>query len=371
MFGHFDYYFHMLRKTLLSILLVFSSLLLNLNDAKAIENGNDASGNDFTVFVVTTWNANSIMTCSGALLNDYVVVTAAHCVNDESGLISKQIRIAPPGNSIEYSSDGKIVPKNDWVGADSTQVTTTYQSASTKVADDDLAFLTLTSPLKSNPLVQIASEDEMLKLKSSSAPLKIYGYGYISDAGKAATNPNYMNAQFENIAHPLTNSAYAKSSTSNLCSGDSGGPVVNVTPTQITVIGVATGSVRSNKCSKKQSDGNYYATFTLLNRYANLAFATTSKIASGLNDLSKLRIELVAKQVEIDDANFRIKELEAENEKWSTDNIDLESQIESLKAEIAALKAKLPISITCTKGSLVKKVTAINAKCPAGYKLKS
>jgi secreted trypsin-like serine protease len=354
----------MFKKFLSSLAAVSLCLAIFPTSVFAIENGADASGNEFTVFIVTSWNSKSISTCSGALLNDYVVVTAAHCINDESGLISKKIRVSPPGSTNEFNSEGVLIAKANWVEVDSTQVTVTYQSGSTKVTDDDLAFLTLLTPMKSNAQIRIASEDEMLKLRTANAPLKIYGYGYVTDDGKNATSPNYLNATFDSTPHRLTNSAYAKSSNANLCAGDSGGPVVNITPTQITVVGVATGVTYSNKCSKKHSDGNYYSTFTLLNRYANLAFATTSRIAANLNAATISKSEL-------ESSNARIIELEAEVEKWAGDYTDLELEIDALKSEIEYLKAKLPKTINCIKGTSTKKVTAVNAKCPAGYKLKS
>ena len=353
----------MFKKSAIASIVALIAMSVIAPNANGIEGGSDAGGNGFTVFVVSKWNANQISTCSGALLNDYVVVTAAHCINDEMGLVSNSIRIAPPGDSIEHNSEGLIVAKNTWVEADTTQVTLTYQSGSSKVTDDDLAFLTLTKPFKSNPLVRIASEDEMLKLKSSAAPIKLYGYGYTSDSGKPASNPNYMNAEFENRTHPLANSAYAKSITSNVCSGDSGGPVVNITPTQILVVGVITGANINKKCSNKGADGSYRATFTILNRYANLAFATVSRISSNLSSLSETQAALL-------ESRNRVAELEAEVEKWSGDYSDLELEVASLREEIEKLKTQIPRTISCVKGSTIKKVTAVNPKCPSGYKLK-
>lgn len=353
----------MKKKSLSILVAMLFTFSTNTISANAIENGSDAGGNDFTVFIVSKWNATQISTCSGALLSDYVVVTAAHCINDELGLVSKSIRVAPPGDAIEYDNGGSIIGKTTWVEADSTQVTLTYQSGSSKVADDDLAFLTLTKPFKSNSLVRIASEDEMLKLKSSSAPIKLYGYGYTTDSGKSATNPNYFNAEFENRVHPLTNSAFAKSSTGNVCSGDSGGPVVNITPTQILVVGVTTGATRNNKCTAKSADGVYRATFTILNRYANLAFATVAKISSNLSNLSQTDAELA-------EAKSRISVLQEEIESRTSEYSELESRYNQALDEIEKLKAQLTKTITCTKGSMSKKITGMNPKCPSGYKLK-
>jgi hypothetical protein len=51
-------------------------------------------------------------------------------------------------------------------------------------------------------------------------------------------------------------------------------------------------------------------------------------------------------------------------------HLDLISQAEALVKLQPATQTKAKVSITCTKGKLVKKVSGANPKCPAGYKKK-
>ena len=53
-----------------------------------------------------------------------------------------------------------------------------------------------------------------------------------------------------------------------------------------------------------------------------------------------------------------------------SDLVTAGDQIVELQAQIVALQAKIPSTITCVKGKLTQKVTAVNPKCPVGYKLK-
>ena len=62
------------------------------------------------------------------------------------------------------------------------------------------------------------------------------------------------------------------------------------------------------------------------------------------------------------------EELKARQEAEAKAVAELKAKQEAeAKAKIEATKKT---SITCIKGKLVKKVTAVNPKCPAGYKKK-
>ena len=369
------------RLFVLCIALAFSFLVDP--HATAIENGLDATGNQHVVKVISIYSKGRVSSCSGGLLSDYVVVTAAHCLDDESGLISKEIWVLPPGSVAKRDASGAYQTDATWIQVDNTQITTTFQNVSTKVENDDLAFLVLSRPLELKVNTLIPSEDETTKLKSSNATLRLYGYGYISDAGKISDAPNYYIGRFDSQT-PISvkNSGYATSIDATSCQGDSGGPVLSVTATTVTVVGVITGGATSIRCGKKNTDGKYYTLFTYLSRYANLAFAaasSASKKAIEAANTAREKAEDALSQAEADykearqeaeDAASELELVQGELDEVNQKVDELEIIIQNLQNEIKVLTAKLTVTINCIKGKTTKKVTGIDPKCPSGYKRK-
>jgi len=376
------YFCSMSSKVLVALVSVVLGIY-PLSPAQAIENGIDATGNSHVVKIVSKYNTSKVKMCSGGVLSEYIVVTAAHCLDDESGLLSKEIWVLPPGSVSNRDSSGAYLRDSTWISVDGTQITLTYQNSSQKVEDDDLAFLVLSKPVELKISTSIPSEDETLRLKSSNAPLRLYGYGYISDSGNSSDAPRYYIARFDSqTPTSVKNSGYASSSESTSCQGDSGGPVLSITPTNVTVVGVITGGATSVRCGKKQNDGKYYTLFTYLSRYANLAFAAASsankKVAESSNQL-KLSAEEAKTKAESDLATTRQESSNLQSELKSTQDElsdalfqieELERVIQNLQNEIKLLTSKLTVTINCVKGSRTKKVTGIDPKCPTGYKKK-
>jgi secreted trypsin-like serine protease len=368
-------------RIVLSVLLISNVILAT--PSLAIENGKDASGNSHVVKVIATFNKTKVRTCSGGVLSEYVVVTAAHCLDDESGLLSKEIWVLPPGVSSKRDSSGAYLQDSTWILVDNTQITLTFQNSTEKVEDDDLAFLVLSKPVKLETKTNIPSEDETTKLRSSAASLRLYGYGYTSDAGAMTDSPNYYIARFDNqMTVAVKNSGYATATDATSCQGDSGGPVLSVTPTSVTVVGVITGGPTSVRCGKKQSDGKFYTLFTYLSRYANLAFAAASSASkkaveaaqaaelSAKASLESAKSDAAEARQEAEDAASELASVEEDLETANLRIEELGTQVQDLLNQIRILTAKLTITINCIKGTQIKKVTGIEPKCPSGYKRK-
>lgn len=323
------------------LLVIALSLGLSLNTiqiAGAIEDGIDASGNTFAVPITIEKSVGKYGGCSGVLIAPSIVATAGHCVLDSTGLLTTKVFVGDPGASWK-----SINPANQ---IRSVQITAGFQNAANdKVGNDDIVFLILGEKKTFDKRVRLASEDEIQSVRSKSGPLKVFGYGNVSDSGEAATTPRSTEGTFS-LKNSKPNMGILEPITKNVCQGDSGGPVVSITATEVIVLGVIVGTDLRNSCGKT------FASFTLVSRYTNLAFS------AAITQMNVLEEEL--EKVKKDSDEFSSSQYVAIDE--------LNARISELEVEIERLKSLIPSTLTCTKGKLTKKVTAVNPKCPAGYK---
>ena len=321
--------------------------------AQAVENGEDATGSSFVVPISWELGNGKWGGCSGTLIAPSIVVTAGHCVLDANGLLTKNVYVGKAGSSISS------ITREDIIAA--VQITSTFQNASDgKVGDDDLAFLTLSRPQTQRVPIILASEKQVTEFKSKAIALKTFGYGdYSNSATDTVTFPKSFTGSFSSVNSVYSNSAYMISTSGTSCTGDSGAPILNVTATQVTLVGILTGSTRgpNDRCGQKSNDGNYYNLFTLVGRYANLAFSAATSVLNSQEQALSLQ-------------SAQIADLETQLSEAITSSTDFSNQLDEAKAAIAELKKQIPKTITCVKGKLTKKVSALDPKCPAGYKTK-
>jgi cell division septum initiation protein DivIVA len=84
----------------------------------------------------------------------------------------------------------------------------------------------------------------------------------------------------------------------------------------------------------------------------------------------KARLEKAAAQKIVDDANAEAQRIiKAAQVAAAKTKAELQAAADKAAAKAATAKAKTT-TITCVKGKLIKKVTAVNPTCPAGYKKK-
>ena len=344
------------------------ALLLSfmISPANAVENGSDASGNSIAVPIKIAESDTSTAECSGALIAPSIVVTAGHCVLDQSGLVTKSIYVGQAGSSMDSVTTDDTIQ--------SVEITSSFsEGTNDTVGSDDLAFITLSNPQVMQHPVTLASESQMQDLQASDTPLTIIGYGnYHNATNDDVTNPNSFQGNFSQLQPNLKNSGYMSSTVGDVCQGDSGSPVISTTATQITIVGIVTGADLDNHCTKKQPTGNYLSLFTFIGRYANLAFSAAtdvmtndnSELASDKSQITTLNGEITSQGVTSDNLQ---DQLDAANSMIS----QLQSQLDEANATLLSLQKKQPQSLDCIKGKLMKKVIGINPKCPTGYVVKS
>ena len=213
------------------------SLMSGTLPANAIEGG--FSRPDFLSAVVPLLKTQNDKTpyCSGTLMTEYVVATAAHCVANGSGKALGEIWVAAAGSDLTknpplFRVTGVFIPNG-------------YKdSTSSKVTDNDIAFITVKASLGKTIFSRIASLSESRGFYGQS--VVVAGYGRNRPSGPTSTSPLFVQQRIIDWILPeFTHGNYAHivaTDTESPCPGDSGGPMFKETPTGIAVLGVMVGT---------------------------------------------------------------------------------------------------------------------------------
>lgn len=344
----------------LTISLILHFLFVSPPIGIAVENGDLADGNDYVVPISVQVGASTWQSCSGAVLAPLVIATAGHCVLDQTGLLSTQILVGNPGSSNS--------PTTSWAKATKIYVSDEYKgsAADGTVSASDVAFLLLDRAIGTTKQIYLASENELQSQRNSAARLRIIGYGYTSDSGARSTSPYGFDATFSKQIATDPNQAIAVSTKANVCKGDSGGPILNVSPSRVTLVGVITGTYPSNFCTRKQPDGTYWTAFTAINRFSNLA-AEAIKDSLKVEQAQNSAVNKSAAS-ENESLNSRISELELENATITDELEKAKEELDKAKKINAAFKLSGLRAITCSNLVITKIVVGKAPQCPKGYK---
>ena len=236
----------------LVLTLLFSSSLITA--AQASRGGVEDPNNRFTVGF--THNDGSIPSvCSGILIAPTIIVTARHCVRNDSGVDGSGYVFTNPGNRVDGLGAGAKISR-------------------VVISDEDLAFIILDIALKGAEYLKVADMATIAAIYDLK-PLSGYGYGAVFETSEPYSPlvRKYALDWRSGGKDPKFNNTYELTSkSSSACRGDSGGPViVTLGNGERALVAVISGAANvQNACGTLGSDGLYRMRVTLVSPYLSL-----------------------------------------------------------------------------------------------------
>ena len=171
-------------------------------------------------------------------------MTAAHCVVDANGTVtSDPIFVNLPGVDVQQSP--QTVTQSATITVDGWRL-----NGSGFSQPDDIAFLILNTDLPGGVIRRLATPTEVAAWRQESRVVTFLGYGRTSPTSTSSSVPNAIDQPLSlPITWPGAFSA-SQTTTTGICSGDSGGPVITRVGNDVVLIGI--NSAASGPCSESR-----------------------------------------------------------------------------------------------------------------------
>jgi len=390
------------RKNLLvSLTLALGLLLNNISLAQSVEFGQDATGDP---------NAVKVGGASGFLYSERIILTVGHVIESTGGLaywnsdgVTYRPGIVKIAGEKRYKVKQVLVP--------STYVTPDYAN---NIIIDDHAIIILSEDIPMTNKAIFATEEQMRRFVKEKSKVELVGYGFVNGSQRNSPwediinrSPNkltstlispemvidfykqYPNVDWKKINKPGVYGIvqHRELQQSHICDGDSGSVFFVEENNVRYVLGTTGLGLIFNNCPPPGKSYSYpYPSMSWIDpnsklrellKTAEAIVAEDKKKELAIAEEIRLAAELKAKQEADAKAAAELKakqeadakaaaELVAKQEAEAKAAADLKAKLEA-EAKAATLKKT---TITCVKGKLVKKVTAVKPKCPSGYTLK-
>ena len=385
---------------LTSCILILGQVLHPVLPAHSVEFGQDATGDPTAV---------KVRGASGLLYSERIVITVAHIFGNNYNETLRSISnferegvIYSPGIVTIAGQKGYRVKK---ILFPSTFVYPDYMN---NLITDDLAIVILSEDIPVTKKAVLATEEQMKRFAREKSKVELVGYGITDFSQRDSLSPinnraphkltstllspeevlnfyrQYPNVDWRKINKPGVYGIvqHRDLKQSHICDGDSGSVFFVEENNVRYVLGTTGLGLVNNNC---QVPGRLSAfpsmswidpksKLSSLIKEAEEIVAEDRRIEFAKAEEVRLAAELKAKQ-EAEAAELKAKqeaeaktaaELKAKQEAEAKAAADLKAKQEA-DAKAAALKKT---TITCLKGKLVKKVTAVKPVCPKGYKKK-
>ena len=189
----------------------------------------DASGTPFVTALISV-RGNSYGICSAGVWKPTVLLTAAHCVIDETtgGPIDpSSFFVVNPGTAFRITSGG--VEGATPARVVQTFVADDFQLRGTDVPGDDIAFVVLDQGVGDVTFSRLATTAELGRWLNDRTPVSALGYGFPSPSSPTTDIPRGAALPLLRVLDDFRNSdglaiLSSKQSGIDACSGDSGGP---------------------------------------------------------------------------------------------------------------------------------------------------